>query len=94
MATTLSFTQQGRVWIAEATVNADYNLHIERESSGSFSMEQKGVEQGEYVECRGVPDFSFKKNIDHDFQHGVYPKYIRIESGSEVTIATLTEAEQ
>lgn len=89
----LQFIQSENFWVAEATVNADYNLHIERKSPGSFKIFQRGTAAGKYVDCRGVPDYTFQRDIDHDFQHGVYPKYIRIESGSEVTTATLTEVQ-
>ena len=89
----LQFTQNGNFWVAETTVNADYNLHIERSVPGSFKIYQRGTADGEYVDCRGVPDYSFQRDIDHDFRHLVYPKHLRIESGSEVTSATLTEAQ-
>lgn len=36
MATTLNFTKEGDVYIAEQTVNAPYALHIERSEPSSF----------------------------------------------------------
>lgn len=56
---------------------------------------QRGTDSGQYATCNIGTDLAYNQGqvIDHDFQHGVYPKYIRIESGSEVTSATLTEAQ-
>lgn len=94
---TLTFNQQDGKYIAEATVNADYNLHIERVAGGRLNIYQRGAATGEYVDCVGLPTqlvYSAPKVIDWDFSHGVYPKYLRIESDTEVTTATLTEAAQ
>lgn len=91
----LQFTQNGNQWIAETTVNAPYNLHIERKGTGKFMIYQRGTDSGQYAQCSIGPDMAYNQGqvIDHDFKHEVYPKYIRIESGSEVTTATLTEAQ-
>lgn len=81
--------------MAETTVNADYNLHIERVGGGRFNIYQRGAATGEYVACSGLPTqlvYSAPKVIDWDLSHGVYPKYLRIESETQVTTATLTEA--
>lgn len=34
----LSFTKQGNVYVAEATVNSDYALHIERQGHGKCPL--------------------------------------------------------
>lgn len=94
---TLQFTQQGDIWVAEATVHNDYNLHIERERAGKFNLYQRATASGMYKAC-DLPYWLARTGqvIDHAFGHGVYPSgglHIRIESGSAVTSATLTEAE-
>lgn len=96
MATTLNFTKEGDVYIAEQTVNAPYALHIERSEPSSFSIKQRSTDSGEYASCWELSD-RVKKGatvIDWSFDHTIYPMHVRFESGSEVTTATLTEAEQ
>ena len=80
---------------AEATVNAMYNLHIEREGSGRFFLYQRCPDAGEYVSCQGVPENIVRgpRVIDYSFDHGVYPMHIRIESETAVTSGTITEAQ-
>ena len=93
MATTLSFTKQGDVYVSEQTVNAPYALHIERSEPGTFAIKQRSAESGEYAPCWGIPDRVSMGStvIDWSFDHGVYPMHVRFESESEVTSATLTE---
>lgn len=95
---TLTFNQDGNQWIAEATVHADYLLHIERNAPGTFSISQRSTGTGLYADCLNVPGVLYHRQvIDHAFGHGVYPEgglSIRITSGSEVTSATLTEGVQ
>ena len=92
----LQFTQNGNQWIAETTVNAPYNLHIERKGAGKFMIYQRGTDSGQYAPC--VIGSYLAQNqgqvIDWSFDHTIYPMHVRFESGSEVTSATLTEAEQ
>lgn len=94
---TLDFQQQGEVYVAETVVHNDYNLHIERERPGTFRIYQRATASGMYKGC-GLPYWLERTGqvIDHAFGHGVYPScglYLRIESSSAVTSATLTEAE-
>lgn len=94
---TLTFNLKNGIYVAETTVNADYNLHIERVGGGRFNIYQRGAATGEYVSCVGLPTqlvYSAPKVIDWDFSHGVYPKYLRIESETQVTSAEITEAKQ
>lgn len=49
--TTLSFTQVGNEWQAEATVTGDYNLHLEREGGGSLNIFQRATASGQYMVC-------------------------------------------
>lgn len=89
---TLSFNKNGNKYVAETTVNADYNLHIETEGKMSVSIFQRGSDQGKYRRC--YVEHKWDEVLDADFRHAVYPKYIRIEVDKEVTKATVREAEE
>lgn len=93
---TFNFTKQGEVYVAEQTVNAPYALHIERDNPGSFSIFQRSTSTGNYAPCWTVPDRVSKcaPVIDWSFDHVVYPMYVKFESETQVTTATLTEAAQ
>lgn len=93
--TSLQFTQSGNMFVAEATVNSPYALHLERETSGKFMIYQRSVGAGQYVPCSPLPSHLVYGGqfIDWTFDHGHYPMHVRFESGSAVTTATLTEEE-
>lgn len=95
MSKEISFVKQGDIYVADAKVNNDYSLHIERVSAGSFNIRQRSTDSGLYMKCK-LPDILEWPGqiIDYSFSHGVYPKNIRIESGSQVTTAILMETEQ
>lgn len=82
-------------YVCEETVTADYALHIERTGAGKLNFFVRSTADGKY--CSSDVS-SFLQNLakevfDYDFTHLVYPKYIRIESDTEVTSATLITAE-
>lgn len=92
---TLNFSKQGDFYVAEATVNNDYNLHIEREQFGVFFMQQKFTGD-DYGTCN-LPSVISNGNwkvLDYSFSHGVYPMSIRIKSSSKVNSAVLQEINQ
>ncbi|MBQ7854684.1 MAG: hypothetical protein IJ352_06665 [Muribaculaceae bacterium] len=80
----LEFKQLGSRWVAEMEVTSDFNLHVERVKSGSLSIFQKGVADGLYASESSWSDAA-ESVVNKDFSMLVYPKWIRIESGSEVT---------
>ena len=106
--TVLTFVQNENTqkYVAEAVVNANFNIHLERPKGGGLQLFQKN---GEYMEAiddrtateRGFDTVAVPNTVpyntglifDYDFDALVYPKTIRIESGSEVTSSILTEAE-
>lgn len=96
---TLDFTKDGGVWAAEATVNKDYCLHVERVSGGRFSIYQRSTSKGQYKECFPMPTEVGRNAgqvIDFAFGHGVYPSggmHLRFVSGSEVTMAEINEGQ-
>lgn len=92
---TLLFTPQtvnGKLrYVCEETVTADYALHIERAGCGKLNFFVRSTSSGSY--CPSDVS-SFLQNLakevfDYDFTHLVYPKYIRIESDTEVTSAAI-----
>lgn len=94
---TLSFTKDGGVWVAEATVNKDYCIHVERVSGGRFSIYQRSTSSGQYTACFPIPEqigYHGGQVIDFTFGHGVYPSggmRLKFVSGSEVTMAEINE---
>ena len=73
----LTFTQSGDAYIAETSVNADFNIHIEREASGGLSIEMSHLQNGEYTP---IPDIKQWGAFDQSFYDVVYPIYLRIIS--------------
>lgn len=91
----LSFSKQGNKWVAEQQVNANFALHIERKAGGGFWIYQRHGASGEFMNCRLPPELVRPGQVvDWTFLDGIYPVTIRIESETEVTTATLTEAAQ
>ena len=81
--------------VCEESATDDYALHIERTGAGKLNFFVRSTADGKY--CPSDVN-SFLQNLakevfDYDFTHLVYPKYIRIESDTEVTSATLITAE-
>lgn len=104
----LTFVQNENTqkYVAEAVVNANFNIHLERPEGGVLQLFQKNGEYTEAIDSRTATERGFDtvsvpntvphnagKIFDYDFDGLVYPKTIRIESGSAVTIGILTEAE-
>lgn len=77
---------------ATVTVDADYNLHLERTQRGSVRIMQSTVQTGDKAERFYAGD---KAEVwEDDFDGIVYPKYIRIVSGSLVRKGYITEVEE
>lgn len=92
---TLNFSKQGDFYVAEATVNNDYNLHIEREQFGVFFMQQKFAGD-DYGTCNlpSVISNGNWKAMDYTFSHGMYPMKVRFKSLSEVKKAEINEKKE
>lgn len=93
-ATSLNFTKQGDMYLAETIVTGDYNLHVERQKAGRFYIYQRGTSTGQYAPVI-LPYWVSQSGqiIDYAFSHGVYPEgglHLLIKSESEVTRATLS----
>ena len=83
-------TIEGKEWEVEFEVTGDFNLHLERKQNGSLVVSQRGSESGEYAASfvRGVYEGS--RVIDYDFGALVYPKWIKVVSGSKVAKVFVT----
>lgn len=80
----INFEKQGATYVAQFEVPGDFNLHLERSNGGVVKVYQRGCSSGEYdLAYTAVLD----KIIDYDFGALVYPKYIKVVSGSEVVSA-------
>lgn len=92
----LNFVQSGQfigkkpAYEAEFEVTSDFNIHIERVSGGRFLVYQKTSASGKYDIVDGAGYIDYKDVIDMDMTALVYPKYIRIVSESEPTMAVVT----
>ena len=87
----LTFIKNGKKWIAEFEVTSDFNIHIEK-PNGEIYLEQRTTPTGEYDSVNQVYFGAYDKTIDIDFTALVYPKYIRLVSEVEPTMAVVTLA--
>ena len=88
----LDFAKQNGSWTPEATVNADFNIHIETKNGGGrMVVAISTVADGEKMKVnRDV----IGKVYDEDYDGIVYPKYLTITCTDEVMMGVITEAEQ
>ena len=90
---TLNFQKNNNYYIAEIEVTSDFNLHIERNTSGYLIMQVRTSPTGKFDSIKGFKARENDQVIDYDFSALVYPKTIRIVSEVEPTIAEITFAE-
>lgn len=80
----LNFSQDATsgLWIATATVNGDFNVHVEREQPGYFGIDVKttNASNSNYVNKHLAEQDLV---IDVDFHGAVYPKYVQIVSNTQ-----------
>ena len=84
----LTFEKVGNQYVAEFEAPSDFNLHIEREEIGVLEVHQRGSAEGAYDFAWGT-GVNGRKVIDYDFGALVYPKWIKVVSGSEVVSASV-----
>ena len=89
----LTFRKEGSKYIAEFEVAADFNLHLEREDGGLLYVQQRTSTSGQYDSIKGGDFAPKEKVVDCDFAGVVYPKYIKIVSEVEPTLAVVTFAQ-
>lgn len=85
-------TIEGQEWEAVFEAPNHFNLHLEREKGGFVVVSQRGTTQGEYATAFAKGVYEGQKVIDYDFGALVYPKYIKVTSGSNVLKAEVTFA--
>ena len=83
-------TIEGKEWEAEFEAPSDFNLHLERVHGGSLVVSQRGTASGEYASAFAKGMYEGQAVIDYDFGALVYPKYIKVVSGSEVIKGEVT----
>ena len=84
----INFEKVGNQYVAEFKATADFNLHIERVGQGTLEVYRRGTAEGEY-DFAWSAGIGARKVIDYDFGALVYPKYIKVVSGSEVVSASV-----
>ena len=85
----INFEKVGNQYVAEFEATADFNLHIEREENGVLELHQRGSEEGKY-DFAWSAGINGRKVVDYDFGALVYPKWIKVVSGSEVVRGEVT----
>lgn len=85
----IQFTKQGKTFVAEFEVNADFNLHIEKSQSGYLYMRQRST-SGKWDSVRNFQVAENDYIVDYDFTALVYPKQIRLVSEYAPTMCVLT----
>ena len=85
----IQFTKQGKTYVAEFEVNADFNLHIEKSQSGYLYMRQRST-SGKWDSVRNFQATDSDYIVDYDFTALVYPKQIRLVSKYAPTMCVLT----
>lgn len=86
----LNFTKVENEWVAEFEATGNFNLHLERAKSGIIVVSQRGTDNGEYAAAYAKSEYEGKRVIDCDFGALVYPKWIKVISGSEVIKGVVT----
>lgn len=84
----ITFEKVGNKYVAEFEATADFNLHIERAEQATLEVYQRGIAEGEY-DFAWSAGIGARKVIDYDFAALVYPKWIKVVSGSEVLSASV-----
>lgn len=88
----ISFVEQGDKYVAEVSVSADFNIHIERTGQGFLNILQRTTAEGAYDTIKGLNVNYLDPVVDYDFTGVIYPKYIKIVSKVQPTKAVITSA--
>lgn len=85
----LEFKKQNGLYEVEFEVTGDFNLHLERKNYGRVELYQKTSSETNYTSS---PSYSANGDaiINLDFSMGVYPKFVKIISYTEVEKAIVT----
>lgn len=90
MELTFNKTNQN-VYEAVFEVPSDFNIHLERKSTGILIIKQSGIANAAFDDAFNL-GINAREVIDYDFSALVYPKWIKVVSGSEVIKGIVTFA--
>lgn len=85
----LEFKKQNGLYEVEFEVTGNFNLHLERKNYGRVELYQKTSSETNYTSS---PSYSANGDaiINLDFSMGIYPKFVKIISYTEVEKAIVT----
>lgn len=89
MELTFTKNEKAGTYVAEFEATADFNLHIERTKGGRIFFYQRTAGTG-YAHVDNVPWQDGKDSIDLDFTALIYPKFIKVVSEVEPSLAVVT----
>lgn len=89
----LEFVKRGNNHEAIFEASSDFNIHIELDKPSYLGIYQSSIQNGEYSFTTEYKLNNIQKVYDIDFGALVYPKYIKVVSGSRVLKAELTFAD-
>ena len=91
MTTALTFKEIGGAWVAELKVQGTFGLHIERPEPAAVLLRQRTTETGDFAPMMYAPEaLRHMPVIDLEICGGeVFPKWIRIELGTEPSSAAV-----
>lgn len=82
----------GFAHVVEFEATKSFNLHIERNSKGSFNLAQKSIQNGKYATIKGA-NYDLEEVIDTFVEVPLAPMYFRIQSETMPTMAVVIFAE-
>lgn len=86
----LTFEKTGSKFVAEFEVTGDFNLHVEKPYGKMYMSQRTAGGRYDRIDAfNGNYNFSDNSVIDYDFTALVYPKFIKIESEVEPTVAVV-----
>jgi hypothetical protein len=88
----IEFVKQGNAYVAEFKVEADFNLHIEKDKNGHITLYQRTSEGGKYALLEEFGYQDGKLVYESDAAGLIYPKYIKVVSAVLPTYAVVTSA--
>lgn len=89
----LVFIKKGNLWESVFEVPSNFNVHIELDKPSYLGVYQSSIQDSEYSITTEYELKNIQKVYDLDFGALVYPKWIKVVSGSRVIKAELTLAE-
>ena len=91
----LEFTKDGKrnVWVAAAEVATDFGIKVKRTMPSRLVISVSMTEPEDKNDYVVAWDKTEPAVFNHDFDAKVYPKYLKIESYSEVVKGFIKEAE-